>query len=110
MLPDDTDDTDVATDKVAKKISREIGDIETDRENCHTHINKDICSKFQSDTLRDLLSKLSKRLHNSLPGLMIGNMITAKPSHASANNLSCFTQGFKGTSEGFSRFWCNLFL
>ena len=48
MMPDDTDDT---VDKVAKKISVEIRDIQTDREKYHTHINKDIYSKFQSDTL-----------------------------------------------------------
>lgn len=75
MMPDDTDDTDMAVDKVAKKISGEIRDIPIDRGNYHT-INKNICSKFQSDTLSDLLSKINKRLHGSLPVLMIGNMIT----------------------------------
>ena len=40
-------------EKVAKKIKAEI---ETDRSNYHSHVDKDICLKFQSNTLNDVLS------------------------------------------------------
>lgn len=72
MLLDDTDDTDVAIDGSYEDFQRVI---EVNGENYHTH-NKGICSKFQNDILSDL-SKLSKILHDSLKGLMIGNMIKA---------------------------------
>ena len=57
VIPDDKDDMSEAIEKVAKKIKAEI---ETDRKNYHSHIDKDICSKFQSNTLDDVLSRVSR--------------------------------------------------
>ena len=54
VIPDDTYDMSEAIEKVAKKIKAEIENIETDRKNYHSHIDKDICSKFQSNTLDDV--------------------------------------------------------
>lgn len=62
IMPDDSDDIDVATEKVAKHIKAEIDNTEIHTEKYHIHINKDLCSRFQSDTLSDLLSKVSKKL------------------------------------------------
>ncbi len=69
VIPDDTEDMSEAIEKVAKKIKAEIDNIETDRKNYHSHIDKDICSKFQSNTLDDILSRVSQRLQQSLPAL-----------------------------------------
>ena len=57
MIPKDTDDVDKAVNNVAKKISKEIREIQIDRENYHAHIDKDICSKFQSNTFQSLCQK-----------------------------------------------------
>lgn len=67
-MPDDTDDTDMAVDIVARNIFGEIRDTEIDRKYYHNHINKDICSRFQSDSLTDLLSKISTKLQ--VPSLL----------------------------------------
>ena len=77
VIPDDTYDMSEAIEKVAKKIKAEIDNIETDRKNYHSHIDKDICSKFQSNTLDDVLSRVSQKLQQSLPALLIGNIITS---------------------------------
>ena len=74
VIPDDTDDMSEAIEKVAKKIKAEIDNIETDRKNYHSHIDKDICSKFQSNTHDDVLSRVSQKLQQSLPALLIGNI------------------------------------
>ena len=77
VIPDDTDDTSEAIEKAAKKIRAEIDSIETDRKNYHCHIDNDICSKLQSNTLHDVLSRVSQKLQQSLPALLIGNIITS---------------------------------
>ena len=51
-----------AIEKVAKQIKTEIKNIEADRKNYYSHIDRDICSEFQSNTLDDLLSEVSKKL------------------------------------------------
>ncbi len=77
MRPDDTDDISEAIEKIAEKIKAEIGNIEIDRSNYHSHIDKDICSKYQSNTLRYILSRVSQKLEQLLPALLIGNIITS---------------------------------
>ena len=57
MIPEDTDDVDKAVDNVAKNISKEIREMQIDRENYHAHIDKDICSKFQSNTFQSFCQK-----------------------------------------------------
>ena len=77
VIPDDTDDMSEAIEKVAKKIKVEIDNIETDRKNYHSHIDKDICSNFQSNTLDDVLSRVSQKQQQSLPALLISKIITS---------------------------------
>ena len=49
IMPDDTDDQmNEAIKKVAKQIKTEIINIEVDRKNYYSHIDRDICSVFQS--------------------------------------------------------------
>ena len=62
MLPDCGDDIDSAVEKVAKQISQEIKEIDIDRDSYYKHLNKDVCSRFQSDCLEKLLSKLCKKI------------------------------------------------
>ena len=65
VTPDDTDDMSEAIEKVAKKIKAEIDSIEIDRNKYHCHTGTDICSQLQSNTLDDLLSRVSKKLQQS---------------------------------------------
>ena len=77
-MPDDTDDQmNEAIEKVAKQINTEINNIEADRKNYSSHIDRDICSVFQSNTLDGILSKVSQKLKQSLPALLIGNIVTS---------------------------------
>lgn len=78
MIPDDTDDMCDMIEKVSKKIKTEINNIEINRKNYYNHVDKDICFYFQSNTLTDILSKISEKLkYGSLPSLLIGNIITS---------------------------------
>ena len=102
-MPDDTDDQmNDAIEKVAKQIKTEINNIEADRKNYYSYIDRDICSVFQSNTFGDILSKVSQKLKQSLPALLIGNIVTSvikKPSHTSANSFGCIPEGFQRTSQ-----------
>ena len=61
IMPDNTDDQmNEAIEKVAKQIKTEINNIEADRKKYYSHIDREICSVFQSDTLDDILSKVSQ--------------------------------------------------
>ena len=124
IMPDDTDDQmNEAIEKVAKQIKTEINNIEADRKNYYSHIDRDICSVFQSNTLDDILSKVNQKLKQSLPALLIGNIgnipepevkaiLTCsldreychiwceKPSHTSANRFGSIPEGFQRTSQG----------
>ena len=122
-MPDSTDDQmNEAIEKVAKQIKTEINNIEADRINYYSHIDRDICSAFQSNTLGDVLSEVSQKLKQSLPALLIGNIVKSepeakailtcsldreychicceKPSHTSANSFGCIPERFQTTSQG----------
>ncbi len=75
-MSDGDDYVSEAIEVIAKKIKSEIGDMEIDRNNYLCHVNKDICARFQSNTLEDLLSKINPKMRQSLPALLIGNIIT----------------------------------
>ena len=77
IVSDETDYDDAAIEKVAKKIAKEIDDIEIDRNSYQTHLNREMCSNHASDTVLDLLSRLGKKMSHTLPAIMIGNMITS---------------------------------
>ena len=77
MTPDNTDDMHEIIDMASKKIKAEIKNIEIDRKSYCGRVNKDICLYYQSNTLNDILTKVSKKLNQSLPALLIGNIITS---------------------------------
>ena len=67
MTPDDTDDMHEIIDMVSTKNKAEINNIEIDRKNYCGHVNRDICLYYQSNTLNDILTKVSKKLNQSIP-------------------------------------------
>ena len=104
IMPDDTDDQmNEAIEKVAKQIKTEINNIEADRKNYYNHIDRDICSVFQSNTLDDILSKVSQKLKQSLPALLIGNIVTSVVKNLATPlqiALVVFLRDSKRTSQG----------
>ena len=63
--------------KSLNKIKTEINNIEADRKNYYSHIDRDICSVFQRNTLDDILSQVSQKLKQPLPALLIGKIVTS---------------------------------
>ncbi len=78
IIPDqEDDDTDIAVAKLKKKICQEVNCITVDRNNYKEHLDYDSTSTFASRTVLNLLSSLSPKLDNTLPALLIGNIITS---------------------------------
>ncbi|KAJ8018705.1 hypothetical protein HOLleu_43161 [Holothuria leucospilota] len=71
------DDSDFAVTKVTKKIYQEVGEMTPDRDKYCTRLNHETASANVSSTVLNLLARLSPKLDNSLPALLIGNIITA---------------------------------
>lgn len=76
LTNDEDDYEDEAVNKLAKKISREVKNIETDKNACSIGISKELFARYVSYTLLELLSKLGKKMNHTLPALPIGNIIT----------------------------------
>ena len=51
--------------------------MDIDRDNYAMQINSETCSNLASYTVLDLLSRLGKKLKNTLPAILIGNIITS---------------------------------
>ena len=78
IIPDQQeDDTDIAVNKLKKKICQEVNGIIVDRNNYKAHLDYDSASIFASSTLLNLLSCLSPKLDNTLPTVLMGNIITS---------------------------------
>ena len=77
IIPDQDDDTDIAIAKLKKKICQEVNGISLDRHNYSAHLDYDNASKCASNTVLSLLSCLSPKLDNTLPAILIGNIITS---------------------------------
>ena len=78
IIPDqEADDTDIAVNKLKKKICQEVNGVSVDRNNYKAHLDYDSASIFASSTLLNLLSCLSPKLDNTLPAVLIGNIITS---------------------------------
>lgn len=78
IIPDvDDDDIENAVNKVKKKICQEVKEICIDRNNYHTRLNHENASEHVSSTVLHLLAQLSPTLDNTLPALLIGNIITS---------------------------------
>lgn len=77
MIKDEEEDNiDAALDMIAKHINEECSNIEYHSHTYRTKISKDIAAESSSYTLQQLLSRLSLD-EQSLPSLLIGNMITS---------------------------------
>lgn len=78
LMKDDEeeDNLDAALDVVAKQIRKECSSIEYDHRTYNTKISKDIAGEAVSETLQQLLSKLSLG-EQHLPSILVGNIITS---------------------------------
>lgn len=63
--------------KASKQIIQDVKNIDIDKGHYNTSINKDIIKESVSDFLLMLLAKVSPRLDNTLPALLIGSIVTS---------------------------------
>lgn len=76
LVQDEDDDMDVVVNKLSKAIRNEIKEI-TLNKNCYdSGINRQKCGETVSNTLMKLLGKLSPKLDNTLPAILIGSVVT----------------------------------
>ena len=73
---DDVDNLDAALDVVAKRIRHDISEMDYKHQKYTTHISKEIADEQVAPSLQWLLGKLSLE-EQSLPSILIGNMITS---------------------------------
>ena len=74
----ESDDDPIDMKRIANQIKKEILDMEMPNDRYHRRINKSIAKESVSETLTNLLSKISEDLSgNELPSILIGNIITS---------------------------------
>ena len=73
----DEDDLDLSISRIASRIRSETKYNQEKRESYSIDIDCDIVRKPVSETLLDLLVKVSPKFHDSLQSLMIGNIVTS---------------------------------
>ena len=73
----DEDDSESIATKASKQIIQDVKNIDMDKGHYNINSNKDIVKESVSDFLLMLLAKLSPRLDNTLPALLIGSIVTS---------------------------------
>ncbi|KAI4803777.1 hypothetical protein KUCAC02_025425 [Chaenocephalus aceratus] len=74
---DDVDDIDNSIGKVAKQVIKDCKVIGLDKAKYRLDIDKVQAEEAVSSTLLTLLASISPKLHNTLPALMVGNIVTS---------------------------------
>ena len=73
---DDTDERETIAMKASKQILQDMEDIVIDK-NYKIDINKEIIKESTSNLLMRILAKVSPKLDNTLPALLIGSIVTS---------------------------------
>ena len=77
LVNDDKDDLDTVMSKASKQISQEVKQIPKDSTHYKTNISKHDLQASASESLLGLLGKISPKLDNTLPALLIGSIVTS---------------------------------
>ena len=78
MVKDDDDcDINSSVAKVAKEVTKDCKAITLDRTKYRLNVNEATTGESVSSTLHTLLAAISPKLDNTLPALMIGNVVTS---------------------------------
>ncbi len=77
IVPDDSDDLSPALSKVKKSICAETKEMPRDKSNYETRLSLSMLEEYSSNTLLELLAKLSPKLDSTLPALLICNIVTS---------------------------------
>ena len=106
LVPDnDGDETNIALDTVMQKICAEMKTLKPDSEQYYTTVDYNIAQECVSDTVMDLLGRLSPKLDkNTLPGLMIGNIITSVMKNSATHLQICLANLLKDSKELINSF------
>lgn len=78
---DDDDQQSILVEKLAKVILKEVKGIELDTSHYNIRIKKEDMLSSCSPTLMELLASVNDNLNNTLPALLIGNIITSVTSN-----------------------------
>ena len=83
VVPDaDDDDIENALNKVKKQILHDMKDPKPDKNFYDIRLNQENASRHVSATVLDLLARISSELDNTLPALLIGNIIASVVTNA----------------------------
>lgn len=74
-MKDDGDEMETITTKASKQIIQDVKNIDIDKEHYNIRINKDVIKESVSD-FPLMLAKVSSKLDNTLPALLIGPIVT----------------------------------
>ena len=77
LISCDDDDLDNAIHKVGKQITKECLSMKTRRTEYCMHIDKAMAQDCVSSTLLKVLNSISEQFDISLPGIMVGNIVTS---------------------------------
>lgn len=106
LVPDDDEDeTKIALDTVKQRICTEMKTLKPDSDQYYTTIDYDIAGECVSDTVMDLLGRLSPKLdRDTLPGLMIGNIITSVMKNSATHLQVCLANLLKDSKDLINTF------
>ena len=77
LVNDDEDDMESIAVKACKQIIQDVKNIDMDKGHYNISINRDMIKESVRDFLLMLLAKVSPKLDNTLPALLIGSIVTS---------------------------------
>ena len=77
LVNNEDDDIEAVAADASKRICQDVKDIDIDKEHYNICLDKNIISESISDFILMLLAKVSPKLDNTLPALLIGSIVTA---------------------------------
>ena len=99
MKDNDADDLGRCVDKVGTQIRKECTAIIHDKSSYSAHIDKHIVNKVVSHTLQALLPAISEKLDQSLPALLIRNIIISIVNNSSTDLQIAFAVLLRNSKE-----------
>lgn len=77
LVNDEEDDTELLLTKTSKRILQDLKQIDNDKEHYNISINNNLIKEKVSEFLLKLLAKVSPKLDDTLPALLIGSIVTS---------------------------------
>lgn len=81
IVVEDSEDPDKPTESLARKIHKESMEIPHDSTQYRSQIDKTVAAQYISKSLAYLLAKIHPGLDNTLPSLLVGNIVSSVVNH-----------------------------